>query len=56
VLAPVTARGLPPYEDDAVHGPNAQIAVIPRPRNWRVKSTFNHLAIGFSVSISTDDI
>jgi hypothetical protein len=35
---------------------NAQIAVIPRPRNWRVKSTFNHLAIGFSVSISTDDI
>jgi hypothetical protein len=34
----------------------ARIAVIPRPRNWRVKSTFNHLAIGFSVSISTDDI
>jgi hypothetical protein len=28
VLAPVTARGLPPYEDDAVHGPDAQRAVI----------------------------
>jgi hypothetical protein len=41
---------------DSVFGRNAQIAVIPRPRNWRVKSTFNHLAIGFSVSISTDDI
>jgi hypothetical protein len=25
-----------------------QIAVIPRPCNWRVKSTFNHLAIGFA--------
>src|ERR1700722_5742906 len=30
VLAPVTARGLPPYEDDAAHGPNAQIAAIRR--------------------------
>ena len=28
MLAPVTARGLPPYEDDAVHGPNAQKAAI----------------------------
>jgi hypothetical protein len=34
----------------------AQIAAIPRPRNWRGKSTFNRLAIGFSVSISTGDL
>jgi hypothetical protein len=25
----MTAWGLPPYEDDAVHGPNAQIAAVP---------------------------
>jgi hypothetical protein len=41
---------------DEVDGRYAQIAIIPRPRKWRVKSTFNPLAIGFSVSISTDDI
>src|ERR1700722_7543854 len=32
--APGTARELPPYEHDAVHGPNAQIAVI-TPRKVR---------------------
>src|SRR5580704_6217603 len=32
VPAPGTARELPPYEHDAVHGPNAQIAVVGRQR------------------------
>jgi hypothetical protein len=39
VLAPVTARGIAPSEDDAVHDPNAQIAAIRRRRSERVKST-----------------
>jgi hypothetical protein len=41
---------------DEVDGRYAQIAIIPRPRKWRVKSTFNPLAIGFSVSILTDNV
>jgi hypothetical protein len=32
-------------------GRNAQLAVVPLPCKWRVKSTFNPLAIGFSVFI-----
>ena len=35
----VTARGLPPNEDDAVHGANAQTAVIQGARSERAKST-----------------
>ena len=39
VLAPVTARGLPPCEDDAVHGPNAQKSGHCGQRGEQAKST-----------------
>ena len=35
----MTARGIEPWEDDAMDGPNAQIAVPRRRRGERVKST-----------------
>jgi hypothetical protein len=48
--------GIPPFGDRDANGKNAQIAVVPRLRKWRVKSTFNPLAIGFSVFILTDNV